>query len=328
MNKKKVYVTRVIPEEGLSLLREYAEVRVWEGELPPPREVLLAEIADVDGVVSLLTDRFDEEVFDRAPKLKVVSNYAVGYDNVDVAAATRRGIMVTNTPGVLTETTADLAFALMLAAARRIVEGADYVRAGKWKTWGPTLLLGQDVHGAVLGLVGLGRIGLAVARRARGFDMQVLYYDLTRNVEAEKNLGLRYVEFDQLLRESDFISIHVPLTERTRKMFDSKAFSLMKPNAVLVNTARGPVVDEQALYEALTTGRIWAAALDVTDPEPPSPDNPLLRLPNVVVVPHIGSASLRTRARMAVMAARNLIDALEGRVPENLVNPEVIRTRA
>ncbi|MGB9867654.1 MAG: 2-hydroxyacid dehydrogenase [Bacillota bacterium] len=325
---KKVYVTRVIPEEGLKLLRDYAEVRVWEGELPPPREVLLSEIADVDGVVSLLTDKFDEEAFSRAPKLKVVSNYAVGYDNIDIAAATRRGIMVTNTPGVLTETTADLAFALMLAAARRIVEAADYVKAGKWKTWGPTLLLGQDIHGAVLGLVGMGRIGQAVATRAKGFEMQVLYYDLVRNPEAERNLGVRYVEFEELLREADFVSIHVPLTERTRKMFDSRAFSLMKPNAVLVNTARGPIIDEQALYEALINRKLWAAALDVTDPEPPMPNNPLLTLPNVVVVPHIGSASLRTRAKMATMAAKNLIDALEGRVPENLVNPEVIRTRA
>lgn len=320
----RVFVTRRIPEEGLSILGRRAEVRLWEGELPPPREILLKEIADADGVLALLTDRFDGEALARAAKLRVISNYAVGYDNVDVEAATRRGIMVTNTPGVLTETTADLAFALMLAVGRRIVQASSYARDGSWKTWHPTVMLGQDIHGATLGLLGLGRIGLAVARRARGFDMKVLYHGPRRKLEAERDLGLGYASFEELLSRSDFVSVHVPLTAETYKILDERAFRLMKPSAVLINTSRGAVVDERALYEALREGRIWGAGLDVTDPEPPSRDDPLFGMPNVVITPHIGSASYATRAKMAVIAATNLIDALEGRVVKNLVNPEVL----
>lgn len=323
----KVFVTRGIPEPGLAILREVAEVKVWEEELPPPREVLLKEVADCDALVPLLTDRVDDELLDRAPRLKVVANYAVGYDNIDVPACTARGVLVTNTPGVLTETTADLAFALILAAARRLVEADKFLRAGKWKTWGPTLLLGQDVYGATLGLVGLGRIGAAVARRARGFNMKILYYSRHRQEALEKELGVEYVSFDELLRRSDFISIHVPLTAETHHLFNAEAFAKMKPTAVLVNTARGPIVDEAALYAALKTGRIAAAGLDVMDPEPPRPDNPLLTLDNVILLPHIGSASIATRTRMATMAAENAAAALRGELPPNLVNPEAWEKR-
>lgn len=322
--KPKVYVTRIIPEKGLEILREAADVKVWQNELPPPREVLLKEVEDVDGLVSLLTDKIDAELFDRAKKLKIVSNYAVGFDNIDLDEATKRGIMATNTPGVLTETTADLAFALLMATARRIVEADKFARAGRWKTWGPMLMLGQDVYGAKLGLIGLGRIGYAVAKRAKGFDMDVMYYDMFRNEKAEQELGLKFVELEQLLKESDFISIHVPLTPETKHLIDEKTLGLMKKTAILVNTARGPVVDEKALYEALVSNKIAGAGLDVMDPEPPSMDNPLLKLDNVIILPHIASASVATRTKMAVMAAENCVAGLKGDVPPNLLNKQVI----
>ncbi|MCF6097121.1 D-glycerate dehydrogenase [Thermovorax subterraneus] len=325
--KSKVFVTRIIPEEGLNILREMADIKVWQEELPPPREVLLKEVEEVDGLLSLLTDKIDAELMDRAKKLKIVSNYAVGYDNIDLEEATKRGIMVTNTPGVLTETTADLTFALLMATARRIVEGDKFVRAGKWKTWGPMLLLGQDIYGATLGLIGLGRIGYAVAKRAKGFDMKVMYYDQVRNEKAEQELGLEFVTLEKLLKESDFVSIHVPLTPQTRHLINEKTLSLMKKNAILINTARGPIVDEKALYEALVNNRIAGAGLDVMDPEPPSMDNPLLRLDNVVLLPHIGSASVATRTKMAIMAAENLVAGLKGEIPPNLVNKDVLKNR-
>ena len=275
MARPRVYVTRRIPDEGLDLLRAACDVELWEGELPPPREALLDGVAGADALLALLTDRVDAAVFDAAPGLKVVSNYAVGYDNVDVAEATRRGIPVGNTPGVLTETTADLAFALLLAAARRVVEGARMVHAGEWKTWGPLTLLGQDVHGATLGIVGLGRIGRAVARRARGFDMRVLYHggdpgDLEFVVEPRA--------LDDLLRESDFVSLHAPLTPETRGLIGARELALMKPGAILINTARGPIVDSAALYVALRDGTI-AYAAPMTDGADP-PDDPLLTLDN------------------------------------------------
>jgi len=325
--KPKVFVTRIIPEEGLNILREMADIKVWQEELPPPREVLLKEVEEVDGLLSLLTDKIDAELMDRAKKLKIVSNYAVGYDNIDLEEATKRGIMATNTPGVLTETTADLAFALLMATARRIVEGDKFVRAGKWKTWGPMLLLGQDIYGATLGLIGLGRIGYAVAKRAKGFDMKVMYYDQVRNEKAEQELGLEFVTLEKLLKESDFVSIHVPLTPQTRHLINEKTLSLMKKNAILINTARGPVVDEKALYEALVNNRIAGAGLDVMDPEPPSMDNPLLKLDNVILLPHIASASVATRTKMAIMAAENLVAGLKGEIPPNLLNKEVLKNR-
>jgi glyoxylate reductase len=318
-----VYVTRRIPKAGLSLLRGCAHVKVWDGELPPPREVLLEEARAADGLLTLLTDKVDSELMDAAPRLKVVSNYAIGYDNIDVQAASERGIVVCNTPGILTDTTADFAFALMACVARRVVEAERYVRAGKWKTWGPMLCLGYDLHGATLGLIGLGRIGGVVAKRATGFEMRLLYYDLHRQPRLEQELGLVHADLDTVLRESDFISLHTPLTPETYHMIGAEQFSMMKETAILVNTSRGQVVDQGALYEALVAGKIAGAGLDVTDPEPIDPHDPLLELDNCLVVPHIASASVATRTLMATMAAENLVAGLQGRMPRNPVNPEV-----
>jgi glyoxylate reductase len=328
MTQPRVFVTRLIPDGGLKLVREACDATIWPEETPPPREVILEKVCGADGLLSLLTDRVDGELMDAAgPGLKVISNFAVGYDNVDVPAATARGIPVGNTPGVLTETTADMAFALLMAAARRIVEGAAYVQAGRWRTWGPRLFLGHDVHGATLGIVGMGRIGQAVARRAAGFDMRILYFDPygdeSKTLPVE--MGLR-CQLDGLLSEADFVSLHVPLTDDTRHMIGVEALSKMKPTAVLVNTSRGPVVDSDALYDALKGGTIAYAALDVTDPEPLPGDHKLLTLPNCLVVPHIASASHATRTRMAIMAAQNLLAGLRGERLPNCVNPEVYGT--
>jgi|DewCreStandDraft_1066081.scaffolds.fasta_scaffold01704_9 glyoxylate reductase len=327
MAKPKVFVTREIPEPGLSMVREACEAEVWPGELPPPYEVLLEKVRDIDGLLCLLTDRIDENLLANAPRLKVVSNMAVGYDNIDVAAATRRGIAVGNTPGVLTDTTADFAWALLMAAARNVVIGDRFVRAGKWKTWGPKLLLGQDVHHATLGLIGLGRIGSEVARRAQGFSMRVLYYDVFRREDLERQLNITYTDLDTLLRESDFVSIHTPLTPETRHLINRENLAKMKRTAVLVNTARGPIVDTMALYEALRDGVIWAAGLDVTDPEPIPVDHPLLTLENVVIAPHIASASFATRSKMSEIAARNLLAGLKGEPLPAFVNPEAYQNR-
>ncbi|NOZ27035.1 MAG: D-glycerate dehydrogenase [Chloroflexi bacterium] len=323
MAKPKVYVTRLIPEEGLNMVLEACDAEVWEGELPPPREVLLEKVKGKDGLLCLLTDKVDAELMDTAGTLKVISNYAVGYDNIDVKAATERGIPVGNTPGVLTDTTADFAFTLLMAVARRVVEGVDYVRAGKWKTWGPRLLLGQDVHGATLGIIGFGRIGQAMARRAKGFDMKVLYYDIYRREDLEESMGVQYADMDTLLRESDFVTIHTNLNESTYHLLDREAFAKMKPTAILINTARGPIVDPEALAEALEQGKIAGAGLDVTEPEPINMDSPLLKFPNCVIVPHIASASVATRGLMARMAAENLLAGLRGERLPNCVNPEV-----
>lgn len=323
MTKPKVFVTRIIPDTGLKLVQDFCDVDLWTDELPPPREALLTRVRGVEGLLCLLTDRVDAEVMDAAgPGLKVISNHAVGYDNVDIPAATARGIPVGNTPGILTDATADFAFALLLAAARRVVEGERFVRAGRWKTWGPSLLLGQDVYGATLGVIGFGRIGQAVARRAAGFAMRVLYYDPSQP-QPPANLRATPVDLATLLRESDFVSLHVPLTQETRHLINRETLALMKPTAVLVNTARGPVVDQAALYEALREQCIFAAALDVTDPEPIPPDSPLLTLDNCLIVPHIASASVTTRAKMALMAAENLLAGLRGERLPHCVNPEV-----
>lgn len=323
MSKPKVFVTRVIPEKGLEIIRGYCEVDVWESDLPPTRIELLHHVRGVDGLVCLLTDTIDGEVMDQAgSQLKVISNYAVGFDNIDVPAATARKIPVGNTPDVLTGATADFAFALIMAVARRIPEAERYVHEGKWKTWGPLTLLGVDIQGATLGLVGFGRIGKAVARRALGFDMRVIYYSPSEK-KAYQDLNATQVEFETLLEESDFISLHTPLTPETRHLIDSEAFSKMKPNAVLVNTARGPVVDSEALYEALKKKRIFGAGLDVTEPEPIPMDSPLLTLDNIVIVPHIASASKTAREKMSRIAAQNLIAGLKGERLPNCVNPQV-----
>lgn len=311
MPKPRVFVTRLIPEAGLKLIRETCEMDLWQEELPPPYPVLLERVRGVEGILSLLTDRMDAAVMNAAGSgLKVISNYAVGFDNIDVAEATRRGIAVGNTPGVLTDATADLAFALLMAAARRVVEGDRVVRAGGWKTWGPTFLLGVDVHHATLGIIGYGRIGQAMAKRARGFGMRVLFYD--PQIRTSDETEVQAVELETLLAEADFISLHVPLTPETRHLIDQRAFERMKPTAVLINTARGGVVDPQALYRALKEKRIFAAALDVTDPEPIPLDSPLLELDNLIITPHIASASTATREKMAQMAAENLLAGLRG----------------
>ncbi|MDR7435099.1 MAG: D-glycerate dehydrogenase [Armatimonadota bacterium] len=328
MSKPKVYVTRRLPGEAMDLLYQRTQVTVWgEDAVPPPKEVIKREVADAEGLISLVTDPIDAEVMDAAPKLRVISNYAVGYDNIDIPAATARGIVVTHTPGVLTETVADFTFALILAAARRVVEADRFTREGKWKSWEPMLFLGQDVYGATLGLVGLGRIGSAVARRAKGFNMRVLYYDVVRREDLERELGLEFTDLPTLLRESDFVSIHTPLTPETRHLIGAKELNLMKPTAILINTARGPIVDTIALAHALRERRIWAAGIDVFETEPVPPDHPLLQLDNVVVAPHIASASIATRTKMALLAVENLLSVLEGRVPPHPVNPEAMGKR-
>ena len=287
---------------------------LWEDPLPPPRDVLLERVRGTVGLLALLTDRVDDELLDAAgPQLRVVSNLAVGYDNIDVAACMRRGVAVGNTPGVLTETTADLAFALIMAVARRIPEARDFVREDRWQTWDPLLLLGKDVHGATLGIVGFGRIGQEVARRARGFGMRVIYHSRSRADEAvERELAATRVPLDELFATSDIVSVHVSLSAETRHLIDATALARMKPGAILVNTSRGGVVDQEALADALRSGHLFGAGLDVTDPEPLRASHPLVGLPNCLIVPHIASGSERTRDRMAIKAANNLVAGVRG----------------
>lgn len=316
-----VFVARRLPGRALELLGEAGhDVDLWDEDLPPPPAVLVQRLGDADAVLSLLTERLSPAVLASLPRLRVVANMAVGYDNVDPAAAAELGIWVTNTPGVLAETTADFAFALLLAAARRVVESDRDTRAGGWQTWSPTGFLGPDVHGATLGVVGLGEIGEAVARRARGFAMRVLYTARSRKPAAERALGVEWSTFGGLLEAADFVSIHVPLSPGTRHLFGEDAFARMKRDAVLVNTARGGVVDQDALVRALRRGQLRGAALDVTDPEPLPLDHELFGFPNVIITPHIASASEATRARMAEMAAANIIAVLGGEEPANAVN--------
>jgi glyoxylate reductase len=302
----RVFVTRQLPGGALERLSAAHEVHVWPQRLPPSYEQLRDRAAGAEGLLTLLTDRVDAGLLEHSPRLRAISNYAVGYDNVDIAAATARGIPVGNTPDVLTEATADLAFALLLAAARRLPAAIETVRTGDWLTWEPGKDLGYDVHGATLGVIGMGRIGSAVARRARGFDMTVIHTGS--------------VPLDALLADSDFVSLHVPLTPETHHLIDARALARMRPTAILVNTARGPIVDQVALREALIDGTIAGAALDVTDPEPLPPDDPLLTAPNLIVAPHIGSATHSARGRMAELAVANLLAALDGRPMPHQVN--------
>jgi lactate dehydrogenase-like 2-hydroxyacid dehydrogenase len=322
MTQPSIFVTRRIPDQGLELLQPVGEVVVWEDELPPPYEVLQREAARAEGLLCLLSDRIDAGLIRSLPRLRVISQMAVGVDNIDLAAATAARLPVGHTPGVLTETTADFAFALLMSAARRLPEGERWVQTGRWRTWGPTLLMGQDIHGATLGIVGLGRIGSAVARRAQGFGMRILYTDHAESPAAQE-LNAEFCPLDTLLAESDFISLHAPLTPETHHLIDARAFGLMKPSGVLINTARGPLVDPQALYDALSQHRIAAAALDVTEPEPIPPESPLLTLDNCLIVPHIASSSVATRTRMATMAAENLIAGLAGNPLPYCANPQV-----
>jgi glyoxylate reductase len=319
-----VAVTRRIPEAGLALLRSEAEIRLWDDELPPSPAQLLDLLEGCDGALTLLTDQIDGAVLDQNPNLRVVSNLAVGYDNIDVPAATARGVLVCNTPGVLTAATADHTWALLLAAARRIPESMQYVCDGKWKTWGPLLLLGQEVSGATLGIVGLGRIGKEVAKRARGFDMRILAYDPIEDQEFAQEYGVEYAPLDRLLAESDFVTLHVALTEETWHLIGAEQLARMKPTAILVNAARGPVVDTEALVNALREREILGAALDVTDPEPLPADHPLVWMGNCIVVPHTASATVQTRDKMATLAAENLLAGLRGERPPASVNADEV----
>lgn len=325
--KPKIYVTRRIPQPGLDILAEVFEVEVNPYDRVVTREELIAGVKGKDALLCLLTDKIDAEVMDAEPRLKVIANYAVGFDNVDVAAATRRGIPITNTPGVLTDTTADLAFTLLLATARRVVEADKFMRAGKYQGWAPMLFLGQDIHHKTLGIVGFGRIGQAVAERASGFHMRILYSDSKRaSGEIENKYNAEFRELADLLRESDFVSLHVPLTESTYHLISDEEFDLMKKTAILVNTSRGPVVDEKALVRALKAGKIAGAGLDVYEREPQC-EPELKELDNVIMVPHIASASVETRTKMATMAAENAVAVIRGEIPPNLVNPEVWEKR-
>ncbi|HEX2280333.1 MAG TPA: D-glycerate dehydrogenase [Thermomicrobiales bacterium] len=317
-----VAVTRGIPEAGLQLVQEATTVKLWDQEMPPSAEELDALLEGCDGAITLLTDRIDGAVLDRHPGLKVISNFAVGYDNIDVPAATERGVLVCNTPDVLTNATADHTWALLLAAARRIPESIAYVRDGKWKTWGPLLLLGQEVSGATIGIVGLGRIGKEVAKRARGFDMRVLAFDPFEDSAFAREHQVTYVPLEQLLTESDFVTLHVTLSPDTRHLIAGAELARMKPTSILVNASRGPVVDTDALVDALRTGSILGAALDVTDPEPLPADHPLVNMTNCIVVPHTASATVQTRDRMAELAARNLLAGLRGERPPAGVNAD------
>jgi len=320
MNPPKVLVTRRIPQAGLRLIEENCEVILWDKDIPPDEAEIITLVPGVSGILSLLTDPITARVMDAVgPRLKVISNYAVGFNNIDLPAANKRGIAIGNTPDVLTDATADFAFTLLLSAARRIIEAHNTVRNGEWKTWGPTTLLGKDLVGATLGIIGFGRIGQAMAKRALGFDMRVLFYSPT----AEEIPGTRKVELDTLLAESDFISLHTPLTEQTRHMINAAAFEKMKTDAILINTARGDIIDQDALYQALKNKRILSAAIDVTSPEPLPMDSPLLELDNLLISPHIGSATTIARDKMAIMAANNLLAGLRGEPLPFMVNPQI-----
>ncbi|MGH7923421.1 MAG: 2-hydroxyacid dehydrogenase [Candidatus Binatus sp.] len=326
--RRKVFVTRTIDRAALERLRAAATVTAWRGDMPPPASTLRSALANADAILSMLTDRIDARAIADAPRLRVISNLAVGVDNIDLEAATRAGIAVGHTPGVLTESTADLAFGLLMATARRIAEADRHVRAGEWRTWGPMTMLGRDVHSSTLGLIGFGAIGQAIARRATGFGMRLLYLDHRSSKRSPARLdsataGAVGVSLPRLLAESDCISLHVPLTSRTRHMIGAREFKLMKTGAILINTARGAIVDQAAMVAALKSGRLGGAGLDVTDPEPIASTDPLLRLDNVVITPHIGSASITARAQMASMAVDNILAVFDGRLPRCCANKKV-----
>ncbi len=338
-----VFVTRPIADAALAKLATAASVDLWNNEMPPPRAALLKHLSGADGILSMITDRLDAAAIARAPKLRVISNLGVGVDNIDLKAATRAGIVVGHTPGILTQTTADLAFALLMAAARRVAEGDRYVRAGRWRTWGPKTMLGRDVHGATLGIIGFGAIGQAVAHRGLGFGMRILYS--SRRSGRSKTNGIAdsgkfrsaslpragrplQVSMDRLLKESDFVSLHVPLTAATRHLLGAREFARMKAGAILINTARGAVIDQRALADALGSGHLGGAGLDVTDPEPIERRDAILEFGNVVITPHIGSASIATRERMAAIAVDNILAVFAGRMPRYCANADVKPARS
>ncbi len=325
-DKHFVYVARKLPEEELESLREIAEIEMWDKEEEPvPRSVLLEKAERADALLTMLSDRVDEELLERAQNLKTVSNMAVGYDNIDVEAATGHNVIIGHTPDILTDTTADLAFTLLLASARRIVEASEIVKEGRWAHWSPFFMAGSDVHHKTIGIVGMGRIGEAVAKRAKGFDMEILYHNRSRKPEAEEQLNAVYCDFEELLKRSDFVVCLTPLTEETRHLFNKAAFQAMKPEALFINVARGAVVDEKALYEALKEGEIAGAGLDVFEKEPIPADHPLLSLKQVTALPHIGSASTETRHLMARTAVENIFHVLSDRPEEaKVVNSDVL----
>jgi glyoxylate reductase len=331
--KPKVFVTRELFDDVIAKISQYYEVEVWDRYHHPPYDVLLKKVKEVDALVSLLTDRVDCNLLSSSPRLRIVAQYAVGFDNIDVECATKLGIYVTNTPGVLTESTAELTWALILAVARRIVESDVFVRWGEWfrsrTAWHPKMMLGMELKGKVLGVVGMGRIGMRVAEiGVQGFGMKVVYYDVARNVEAEKKLGAEFRELPDLLKEADIVTVHVPLTPQTKHLINEERLKLMKKSAILVNTARGAIVDTVALAKALREGWIAGAGIDVFEEEPLNPNHPLTALKNAVLVPHIGSATYEARHAMAEAVAENLIAFYEGKVPPNLVNREVVSMRS
>lgn len=329
MPKPKVYVTRIIPEPGLSMLKECCDVEIHQSkEWPPSREELIEKVKDKDGLLCLLTDKIDAEVMDAAPNLKVVSTYSVGFDHIDLEAATKRGIYVTHTPGVLTDAVAEFTVGLILAITRRILEADKIIRSGEWnKPWNPFFLTGPELKGKTIGLIGFGRIGIAVAKRLSSFDVKMLYYDVARRWDVESILGVEFADIETILKESDIVTLHVPLLKSTYHLIGEKELKMMKKTAYLINTARGAVVDTEALVKALKEGWIAGAALDVFEQEPLPPDHPLTKLDNVILTPHIASATIEARQRMAELAAKNLIAVLKGEMPPALVNKEVLNVR-
>lgn len=319
--KKKLFITRKFPAHIVEPLKEYYDIEQWEEEeIVIPREKLLAAVADCEVLWVTLADQVDEELLLHAPNLKLVTNLAVGFNNIDIKALRKRGIMATNTPGVLTNTTADFVMGLLLATARRIPEGDRYLREGKWKSWYPMQLVGKDVSGATIGIIGMGRIGQAVARRAKGFDMKILYNNRRRRHEAEEMYGFQYASLEDLLKQSDFVVIMTPYNNDTVGLIGAEELAMMKDDAVLINASRGGIIDENALYDTLKSGKLWAAGLDVFEQEPISLDHPLLTLPNVVALPHIGSASLQTRTAMLMLNVKELTAYGQGKVPSNRID--------
>ncbi|MEH7886148.1 D-glycerate dehydrogenase [Bacillus sp. JJ1609] len=324
--KPYVYITRKLPEDTIAEITHLFDVKMWDHEdIPVSREVLLEEAKKASALITMLSDKVDAELLTAGNNLKIVANLAVGYDNIDLGAATKCGILVSNTPDVLTETTADLTFALLMATARRVVEAAEYVKAGQWEGWSPYLLAGHDIHSKTIGIVGMGKIGEAVARRAKGFGMEILYHNRSRKMDAEMEFGAQYSSFEELVSKANYVVSLAPLTAETRNLFTADVFTKMKKSAIFINVGRGPVVDEQALYEALVDGEIAAAGLDVFVKEPISADHQLLKLPNVVALPHIGSASTETRTAMIKLCCTNVNAVLSGDRPKTIVNKEVLR---
>ncbi len=320
----KIFVTRKIPEPGLDILRKHHKVEINPYDRVLSKADIIQGLKGKNGLLCLLTDLIDEEVLNSEPKLKMISNYAVGYDNIDVKAATKRGIIVSNTPDILTDTTADMAWALLLSVARRIVEADKFTRQGKFKGWAPMLMHGQDITGKTLGVIGTGRIGTAFALKSKGFKMNVLYYDQVKNKQLEEELFAKKVELDRLLKESDFISVHIPLLPVTYHLINEKQLKMMKKTAILINTARGPIIDEQALIKALKNNWIFGAGLDVYEHEPEI-NKEFFNIKNIVLQPHSASATKETRTKMAIMAAENMIAGLNGMIPPNCINPKIFK---